>query len=314
MDQTPITILNRIPQIAIVGVGLLGGSIGLALKQAGYTGRRLGVGRRASSLEQALACGCVDEVAVTSPKLWAFDQSTLVILASPIGSFEAMFREIATARASQDKPAGLIVTDAGSTKEMVCSWASHTLPEPGWFVGSHPMAGSEKQGPEHAQADLFHDRPCIITPQADTQSQALQAVEAFWQTLGMTLVRMSPQEHDQVVAAVSHLPHALAVLLVLTAAAQPGGLDVASGGFRDTTRIASGDVTIWQDIFKTNRRAVIDMIDRFTHDLTDLRQRLKAGDDAYLLDQLTRAKTVRDQWSLRQAPARPVRGPSSHEQ
>lgn len=305
MDQTPIQILNRIPQIAIVGVGLLGGSIGLALKKAGYRGRRVGIGRRQESLDKALAANCIDLASLASDEAWAFDRQTLVILATPIGTFKDHLASI-----SQHSPADTLITDAGSTKEIVCDWAKQSLKLPGLFVGSHPMAGSEKQGPEHASAQLLTGRPCLLTPDGDTDANALEVVKALWQSVGMRLVYMTAAQHDLAVAAISHLPHALAVLLVLGAENQTGALDIAAGGFRDTTRIASGDVSVWKDIFTTNRRAVIEMIDRFTHELTDLRQRLKAGDDHYLIDHLSKAKTIRDAWAVsptqgRSLPARP---------
>lgn len=298
MDQTPIQIINRIPQIAIVGVGLLGGSIGLALKKAGYQGRVLGIGRRQSSLDKAIDAGCIDAAAIAanatnaSDDCWAFDRQTLVILATPIGTFKDHLIQI-----NEHSPVGTIITDAGSTKAVVCDWAREVLNQPNLFVGSHPMAGSEKQGPEHASAELLEGRPCLLTPDDTTDANALAAVRAMWLAMGMRLVQMTPEEHDLSVAAISHLPHALAVLLVLGADVQKGALDIAAGGFRDTTRIASGDVSVWKDIFKTNRRAVIEMIDRFTHELTDLRQHLKAGDDAYLIDHLSKAKTIRDAWA-----------------
>lgn len=305
MDQTPIQILNRIPQIAIVGVGLLGGSIGLALKKAGYQGRRIGIGRRQESLDKAMTAGCIDTASIASDAAWAFDRQTLVILATPIGTFKEHL-----ARINQHSPVDTIITDAGSTKQIVCEWARETLQQPGRFVGSHPMAGSEKQGPEHASDNLLADRPCLLTPDDDTDASALEVVEAMWRSVNMRLVYMNAVEHDLAVAAISHLPHALAVLLVLGAENQKGALDIAAGGFRDTTRIASGDVSVWKDIFTTNRRAVIEMIDRFTHELTDLRQRLKAGDDNYLIDHLSKAKTIRDAWAAsptqgKSLPARP---------
>lgn len=309
MDQTPIQILNRIPQIAIVGVGLLGGSIGLALKNAGYQGRRLGIGRRQASLDKAVKTSCIDEPALASPQTWQFDRQTLVILATPISSFEEHLELI-----NEHAPLDTIITDAGSTKQVVCDWVTALLKQPGRFVGAHPMAGSEKQGPEHADGDLFKSRPCIVTPFENTDSAALASVEALWQAIGMRLVRMQPHEHDLAVAAISHLPHALAVLLVLGAEAQPGALDIAAGGFRDTTRVASGDVAVWKDIFTTNRRAVIEVIDRFTHELTDLRQRLKAGDESYLIDHLSKAKTIRDAWANAPTQGRSLPAGSPQEQ
>jgi prephenate dehydrogenase len=300
MGNTPIQIVNSIPQVAIVGVGLLGGSIGLGLKQAGYTGRILGVGRRQASLDKARDHGCIDETALPSDTLWQVDRPTLVILATPICTFEEHLKAIGQAGGRN-----LIITDAGSTKAVVCDYARKHLPDPSWFVGAHPMAGSEKQGPEHADAAMLRNRPTILTPLTDTQPDAIRIVAALWQAIGMRTMEMTPEDHDNAVAAISHLPHALAMQLVINAQRQPRALDIAAGGFRDTTRVASGDVAIWKDIFLTNRQAMITMIDQFTADLTHLRDRIAAGDEAFVAQQLGLAKTVRDQWA-----ASPDRGGS----
>lgn len=291
MAKTPIEFLNQTPRIVIVGVGLLGGSLGLALKKAGYTGRIIGVGRRQASLDIALTNQCVDQVALLGQNIWQTDEPTLAILATPICTFREYFSDIAQAR-----PTNLTLTDAGSTKAEVCQWAQAILPDPARFVGAHPMAGSEKQGPSHAWADLFQHRPAILTPTDQTAPAALAQVTALWQAVGMRIVRMTPADHDHAVAAISHLPHALAVLIVLGAAESPGAMDIAAGGFRDTTRVASGDVSVWLDILMTNRQALLSHIDRFQADLATLRQALHEGDQAALHDHLQKAKTVRDDW------------------
>ena len=298
MKYTPIQYLNlMIPQIAIAGVGLLGGSLGLALKQAGYQGKRLGIGRRSGSLDKAIQHGCIDEAIVSYPLVWSFDRPTLLVLTLPICSFEEIFKQIAAVRANQDQCShDLFITDAGSTKQVVCDWASQYLPDSGYFVGAHPMAGSEKQGPEYASERLFQGRPCILTPQEKTREQAVKVVESLWQTMGMALLRMNPQQHDQVVASISHLPHALAMLMVRLASEQQGALDIASGGFRDTTRIASGDPTIWRDIFMTNRQSLTAIIDQLIEELQHLRQNLEHGEEAVVFEKLFQAKTIRDHW------------------
>mgnify|MGYP001201357980 CR=1 FL=1 len=292
MGNTPIQIVNQIPQVAIVGVGLLGGSIGLGLKQAGYTGRILGVGRTQRSLQTALDVGCVDDIALAEESLWQqLDCQTLVILATPICTFEVHFKAIAAAGGRN-----VIITDAGSTKAVVCEYATKHLPDPGWFVGAHPMAGSEKQGPQHADAAMLINRPTILTPLPEAHPRAVEVVTALWQAIGMRTLTMTPQDHDNAVAAISHLPHALAMQLVLTTSRQPQSLDIAAGGFRDTTRVASGDVAIWKDIFLTNRQALVAAIDQFQTDLSQLRDRLLQGDEAYITETLTQAKAIRDQW------------------
>jgi prephenate dehydrogenase len=160
------------------------------------------------------------------------------------------------------------------------------------------MAGSERKGPENAKADLFRGRPCIITPQAHTAADAVEVVEGLWTQLGMRTIRMTPDEHDAAVARISHLPHAVAGMLVMVAE-RFGGLEVASSGFRDTTRVASGDPAIWLDIFSSNRQAVMAAIDALGEELAGFREALAQGNDVRLLQLLNAAKQSRDAWLRR---------------
>jgi prephenate dehydrogenase len=160
------------------------------------------------------------------------------------------------------------------------------------------MAGSERKGPENAKADLFRGRPCIITPQQHTAPDAVDVVEGLWAQLGMRTIRMTPEEHDAAVARISHLPHAVAGMLVMVAE-RLGGLEVASTGFRDTTRVASGDSQIWLDIFSSNREAVMAAIDAFNDELAGFRAALEQGNDVRLLQLLNAAKQSRDAWLRR---------------
>ena len=237
--------LKDVRQITIVGTGLLGGSIGMALRDRGFAGRVVGVGRNAQTLERARQLGCVDEVCHDLGS--ALPGCGLVILATPLKAFAGLFQEIA-----QADHEGLIVTDVGSTKRQVCDDAIRVLPDPRRFVGSHPMAGGERHGPDHARGDLFEGKPCIVTPAQDAHELAVGRVEQLWRSLGMRLVQMTPQEHDRAVAAISHLPHVVAVLLV-ELAEKRNTLQIASTGFGDTTRIAAGDPGLWADIFTLNR-------------------------------------------------------------
>jgi prephenate dehydrogenase len=282
--------LRGLKRVAIVGTGLLGGSLGLALRQRGFAGHILGVGRRQATLDRARQHGCIDET-TTDPGQAARD-SDLIVLATPLGSFGRILGEIAPHAAP-----GLVLTDVGSTKALVCADARRLLPPAlaRRFIGAHPMAGKELHGPEHASPDLFVNAPCVITAEPDADAQALTLVESLWSAVGMRLIRMSPQMHDQCVARISHLPHALAVLLVELAMSQ-GGLEVASTGFRDTTRVASGDPEVWSDIFTTNRGACLEVIDAFTARLGQFRQLLDQQDTPALMDLLRRAKTGRDAW------------------
>lgn len=287
--------LHDIAQVTIVGVGLLGGSIGLALKEAGYAGRVVGVGRRAGVVEKARQLRCIDAGAVSIGEAVAQvadpQSRQLAVLCTPLSTFAGLFAELA----SCDRP-GLIITDAGSTKKQVCDDAERLLPDATRFVGAHPMAGSELHGPEHAKADLFKGRLCILTPDGTGSSPAaLATVSELWRTLGMKLTEKMPMDHDHVVAAISHLPHAMAVLLVRLADERKA-ISIAATGFRDTTRIASGDPRVWTDIFTTNRDAMLDSIDHFAMQLAAFRNVVSSGDEAEMLRLLTEVKHARDTW------------------
>lgn len=279
--------MHKLKQVTIVGTGLLGGSIGLGLRAAGYRGRVVGVGRRKSTLEAARQRGCIDEGVTDLPHAAA--EAGLIILATPLQNFPELLEQIAASGTSA------VVTDVGSTKVQVCRDARRLLGEKQRFIGSHPMAGGEKQGPQHAQAQLLRGAPCIVTPEDGADGEALALIEQFWSALGMHVMRMAPQEHDHLAARISHLPHAVAVLLVAVAE-KSGGLSIASTGFADTTRVASGDAAVWLDIFITNRQPIVAAIDEFAHELAHFRKMLAESDDAGLLDRLTRSKQVRDQW------------------
>jgi prephenate dehydrogenase len=230
-------------QLTIMGVGLLGGSIGLALRSAGAKCRIIGYGHRQQTLDKAIEIGAVDAVELDPAA--AVEDSDLVILCTPVGTFEELLKKIGPALS-----AGAIVTDVGSTKRSVVQLAQSILPKNVEFVASHPIAGSEKRGVEFSRADLFANQLCLLTPAALTSLAALEKVEKFWQSLGMRTARISPEDHDRLLADVSHLPHLLAAALVAMQVDE--GLDLCGKGFLDTTRIASGDGGLWRDIFLDN--------------------------------------------------------------
>ena len=220
------------------------------------------------------------------------DGPHLAVLAAPLGHFREILEKVAAA-----DDAGLIITDVGSTKASVCAMAVELLPDAARFVGSHPMAGSEQQGPTAADGALFEGKPCVVTPGPDTDKDAVELVESMWKLIGMRGCRMSPCEHDKSVAMVSHLPHALAALLVRVAMGDDGGaLNIASTGFADTTRIAAGDPGLWVDIFRENRGAVIESLEVFGESLQAFRGLIEKGDDAGLMKLLEDAKRARDDW------------------
>ena len=274
--------------IAIIGVGLLGGSVGLAVKACDSSVRVVGVGRRAESLAVARRIGAIDEGSLDAAS--AVSSAELVVLATPVGAFESHLRAVAGAL----RP-GTVVTDVGSTKAAVVRCAQRLLVrrrrEGVSFVGSHPMAGSQLRGPEHARADLFKDATCILTPTAACRPAAVRAVEDFWRAIGMNTVRMTPVAHDRAVARISHLPQALATLLMgLPTDAQ---LRVAAGGFASMTRLAGSDPEMWRDIFKTNRTEILSALRDFEGRLDGLIARLEAGDDKAIERWLTKSRDRR---------------------
>jgi prephenate dehydrogenase len=253
-------------RLSIVGVGLLGGSIGLAVKAAGIPARITGYGHRAQTLRRALEMGAIDESASSCNS--AVAGADLVVLCTPVGLFEELMREMAGALAP-----GTVVTDVGSTKRSVVEMAERLLPSSVRFVGSHPMAGSEKRGVEYARADLFQGARCILTPTDKTDPVALEKVDQFWRRLGMVTERMSPAEHDRRICDVSHLPHAIAAALVAMQSDET--MPLAGKGFLDTTRIAGGDGALWRDIFQDNRDNLADAIRRFRESLDQVLRMLE---------------------------------------
>ena len=248
-----------------MGVGLLGGSIGLAIKAQAIDIRVIGYGHRRSTLDAALRTGVIDE-AFDNPAD-AVRDSHAVILATPVGTFPSLLQQIAPAL----RP-NTIITDVGSTKRSIVRLAESLLPENVHFIGSHPMAGSEKRGVEFARADLFKNARCILTPPPASNPQALAAVDRFWQRLGMHTTHMSPEDHDRLVCDVSHFPHAVAAALI--AMQSDAALPLAGKGFLDATRIAGGDGALWRDILQDNRDSLIESIVRLRAELDNLQSLL----------------------------------------
>ena len=256
-------------RISILGVGLLGGSIGLAIKSLVSDCQIIGYGHRQSTLDNSIRLGAIDR-AFTDPAA-AVEGADLVILCTPVGLFGEILAKISDALSPE-----AIFTDVGSTKQSVVQSAGKLLKYPTRFVGSHPMAGSEKRGVEFARADLFRGAHCITTPLASTDPKALEDVEAFWKMLGMRISRLAPDEHDRILAEVSHLPHAVAAALV--AMQSEKGLSLCGPGFRDATRIAAGDPGLWRDIFIDNRQSLSASLRRLRDELDQLQQKLDDGD------------------------------------
>jgi cyclohexadieny/prephenate dehydrogenase len=275
----------QIDTLTIVGVGLLGGSIGLAVQARGLVRRVVGVGRDRERLEAAQAAGIITTCAQNLAD--GVRHADLVIFCTPVDRIAEQVIEAA----AFCRP-GAILSDVGSTKANIISALSGRLPSELTFVGAHPLAGAEKSGAEFARADLFDNRVVIITPTLSTPANAVKQLEKFWQGLGSQVIRMSPEEHDRAVATTSHVPHAVASAL---AGCLPVDMfELAASGFRDTTRIAAGDPELWAAIFQANRPAVLAGLQRFVDHLDEFRKLLEHDDGPGLMRYLAEGKRVRD--------------------
>ncbi len=274
--------------VTIVGVGLIGASIGLALRERGLAESIVGVGRRVSSLRTAKQRQAV--TSTTTNLAHGVAESQLIVICTPVEQIVAHVLE-----AAEHCPEGAVITDAGSTKAAIVSRldaALHKRPRGVSFVGSHPMAGSEKTGPAHAQANLFSGRAALVTPSRQTDPQACDQVADLWAALGARVLRLSPRDHDRAVAMISHMPHLVASALAATT--PEADLALASTGWLDTTRIAAGDAELWRQIFTDNRADVLKSLDKFEKVLGSFRRALERDDQRKLLQLLEAGKQRRD--------------------
>lgn len=283
----------RFERVAVIGVGLIGGSFALALKTAGACKHVVGAGRSPENLQAALACGAIDSAA--SDPAAAAQGADLVLIATPVAQFAKVFAALAPAIG----PATL-VTDAGSTKVDVIAAARAALgPRIGRFVPAHPIAGGEDSGVGAAAAGLFRGKRVVIAPLAENAPGDVARVEGAWTDCGARVFRMSAQEHDAVFAAVSHLPHLLAYALVHEIAQRANAAQLfgyAASGFRDFTRIASSHPEMWRDICVANRDALLAEIDRYVAKLGQVRERLAEHDGAALERMFGEARAARARW------------------
>ncbi len=278
-----------IGQLAIVGVGLLGGSVAKAARLGGLARRIVGIGRDAGRLRPALDDGTLD-FAVTDLDA-GVREADFILLAAPVLTIEGLLERVWRAA-----PDGTLVTDVGSTKRNIVR-ASERLAatRPLAFVGSHPLAGSEQAGYRVARADLFRGATVVVTPTEATELAALKKTTEFWEALGARVSSLDPETHDRTVAAISHLPHLIACALVDGAVrVEPAALDLAARGFRDTTRIAAGDPDMWTEIFLANRDALSASVEAFREALADLQRVIDAGRVDALRAELARIKATRE--------------------
>ena len=273
-------------KVAIVGVGLIGGSIGLALRERSLAENVVGVGRRQTSLDKALKCGALDE-GTTNFDAGVAD-ADVVVVATPVA---AVADDVCRATASVVEQAW--VTDVGSTKAKICEAvdASDTA-ESSRFVGSHPLAGDHRSGPEYARADLLQDKLVVVTPTDATPSELTTDVCDFWQALGANIAQMTPEEHDRALATTSHLPHMLAS--ALAACTPEAWLKLTATGWADTTRVAAADPQLWTEIFAQNRQAMSASLAGLIEQLTELQSQLRDENWAQIHETLQQAKRIRD--------------------
>ena len=272
-------------QISIVGVGLLGGSLGLAVKRLGLARSVVGVGHRNSTLEAAVKRGAIDRWTLSMAE--GVRGADLVVLCTPVGLFGPLM-----ARAAGTLARGCLVTDVGSTKRAVLQACLPHLPRGCNFVGSHPLAGSEARGIDAASDHLYDGALVLVVPTDRSDEKSVETIESLWQALGSHTRRIDAESHDRFLAQASHLPHMVAVALVEALGSDAERL--VATGFLDTTRIASGDPPMWRDIFMTNRDQLLKALERFENILSEMKEALDAGDAVAVEKLLREAKSRRD--------------------
>jgi prephenate dehydrogenase len=287
-SPTPVQSFNR---IVVFGVGLIGGSFALALKQANLVKQVTGVGRRAETLQRAQALGIIDTIGDAT----SVSGADLVLIAAPVAQTEALLRELAPYL-----QAGTVVTDAGSTKGDVVKAARAALGDKiAQFVPGHPIAGREQNGPEAALPELYRGKKVVLTAVPENSPQSISTVASAWRSCGAQIHHLGADEHDAVFAAVSHLPHLLAYALVDDIAARDNAdrlFQYAASGFRDFTRIAGSSPEMWRDISLANRAALLVELDAYAAQLSTLRAMLAASDGTALEQVYVRAQSARQAW------------------
>ena len=278
-------------RIALIGFGLIGGSIARAAKLQGLAGEIVTTARSEKTRARVQELGIVDRVVATNAE--AVAGADLVILCIPVGACGAVAGEIAPHLAP-----GAIVSDVGSVKASIVKDMAPHIPSTTHFVPAHPVAGTEHSGPDSGFAELFIGRWCILTPPEGTEGDAVQRLRSFWAALGAKVEIMTPEHHDLVLAITSHLPHLIAYTIVGTAdelgkVTSSEVIKFSAGGFRDFTRIAASDPTMWRDVFLANKEAVLEMLGTFNEDLSKLTRAIRRGDGEALFEHFTRTRAIR---------------------
>jgi cyclohexadieny/prephenate dehydrogenase len=278
-------------RVAIIGIGLIGSSLARVLRRDGLAGEIVACARSAATRDKALELGIADRA--TEDAAAAVAEADLVVLATPLSAYAAIAATIAPALRQ-----GAIVTDVGSVKQVVIRDVLPLLPSGVHLVPGHPVAGTEHSGPEAGFAELFVDRWCILTPPPATDPAAVDAITSMWEKAGMRVAVMEPEHHDKVLAVTSHLPHLIAYTIVGTATDLEDSLKsevikFSASGFRDFTRIAASDPVMWRDIFLNNREAVLEILQRFSEDLSALQRAIRWGEGDKLEELFTRTRAIR---------------------
>jgi prephenate dehydrogenase len=266
--------LERPETVAIVGVGLIGGSIGMALRARSLADRVVGIGRDRERLDEGIRLGAID-VATTDPGQ-GVQEADVVVVCTPVTRIANDVLAVA-----ESAPQGVLITDAGSTKRGIVEAIEHDPRGCASFVGGHPIAGSERKGVRHADPDLFEGRVCVLTPTAKTPTDRLRRARSFWKMLGCRVIEVSPAEHDEALATTSHLPHALAAALAGVVPVE--ALTMAAGAYRDGTRVAGSDASLWAGIFRENRAPLLRATAAFRERLAEFEAALAGGDDAAIV-------------------------------
>jgi cyclohexadieny/prephenate dehydrogenase len=274
-----------------IGIGLIGGSVALAMRRAGLAGAYVACDRDPKHVKSAVKLGIVDEATRDYAK--AVTGADLIVIATPVGTNGEIARIIAP-----HLKKGAIVTDVGSVKRKVIDSVAKHIPKDVHFVPAHPIAGTEHSGPEAAFPELFENRWAIITPPKRTSAKAVSKIADLWRKMGAKVDTMDPDHHDMVLAITSHLPHLIAYTIVGTATDLSGDLKqevikYSASGFRDFTRIAASDPIMWRDVFLNNREAVLEILQRFSEDLTAMQRAIRKGDGATLEDHFARTRAIR---------------------
>lgn len=278
-------------KVALIGLGLIAGSMAHAMRRRDLAGQIVGHAKSEATREAALKIGFVESVHASAAE--AVKGADLVVLAVPVGAMEAVAREIAPHLAP-----GATVTDVGSVKQAVIDAVAPHMPAGVHFVPGHPLAGTEHSGPYSGFATLFDNRWWLLTPAEGTDPQAVARLRALCEGMGANVDTMDPAHHDLVLAVVSHTPHLIAYTMVgvadhLSRVSQSEVIKYSASGFRDFTRIAASDPTMWRDVFLTNKEATLDILGRFTEELFVLQRAIRMGDGQHLFDYFTRTRAIR---------------------